>query len=198
MTSSLLTLIISFGYVGLFALIFAESGLLFGFFLPGDSVLFSVGLLASRGSFTIWILVPLVVAAAILGDSVGYWFGARIGPALFEREDSKIFKKRYLEETQEYYTKYGPITIVLARFIPAVRTFAPILAGVARMPYGVFLRYNVLGGILWGAGITLLGYFLGTTIPGIDQYIYPIIALIILVSVAPVAFKWWQELSKKQ
>ena len=198
MTSSLLTLIISFGYVGLFALIFAESGLLFGFFLPGDSVLFSVGLLASRGSFTIWILVPLVVVAAILGDSVGYWFGARIGPALFEREDSKIFKKRYLEETQEYYTKYGPITIVLARFIPAVRTFAPILAGVGRMPYGVFLRYNVLGGTLWGAGITLLGYFLGTTIPGIDQYIYPIIALIILVSVAPVAFKWWQELSKKQ
>ena len=198
MTSSLLTLIISFGYVGLFALIFAESGLLFGFFLPGDSVLFSVGLLASRGSFTIWILVPLVVVAAILGDSVGYWFGARIGPALFEREDSKIFKKRYLKETQEYYTKYGPITIVLARFIPAVRTFAPILAGVGRMPYGVFLRYNVLGGTLWGAGITLLGYFLGTTIPGIDQYIYPIIALIIVVSVAPVAFKWWQERSKKQ
>ncbi len=193
---NLLPLVLSFGYIGLFALVFAESGLLFGFFLPGDSVLFSVGLLASQGSFDIKILVPLVVVAAILGDSVGYWFGAKVGPKLFEKEDSRIFKKKYLEETKSYFDKYGPMTIILARFIPAVRTFAPILAGVGKMKYSMFLRYNIVGGILWGAGVTLLGYFLGSTIPGIDKYLYPIITLIIVVSALPVAFQWLKTRNK--
>jgi len=186
-------MVLSFGYVGLFALIFAESGLLFGFFLPGDSVLFSVGLLASQGKFDIYTLVPLIVIAAILGDSVGYWFGAKVGPKLFEKDDSRLFKKKYLEDTQKYYEKYGPMTIIIARFLPAVRTFAPILAGVAKMNYSTFLRYNIIGGIIWGAGVTLLGYFLGNVVPGIDKYIYPIIALIIIISILPVAIQWWRS-----
>lgn len=188
----ILPLVVSFGYIGVTALIFAESGLFFGFFLPGDSVLFSVGLLAAKGSFDIWLLVPLVCIAAVLGDSVGYWFGAKVGPALFTREDSLLFKKRYVIETHHYYEKYGPMTLMLARFIPAVRTFAPILAGVGKMPYSTFFRYNAIGGVLWAAGVTLLGYFLGSTIPGIDKYIYPIIGLIIIISVLPVAHQWWK------
>ncbi len=196
MDSSFLPLVLSFGYIGLFALVFAESGLLFGVFLPGDSVLFSVGLLASQGSLDIKILVPLIITAAILGDSVGYWFGAKVGPKLFEREDSRIFKKKYLEETKGYFDTYGPLILILARFIPAARTFAPILAGVGRMKYSEFLRYNIIGGILWGAGVTLLGYYLGSYIPGIDQYLYPIIGLIILVSALPVAFQWYKTRSR--
>ncbi len=196
MSGALTNLILSFGYIGLFALVFAESGLFFGFFLPGDSVLFSVGLLASDGKFNIVLLVVLIVVAAILGDTVGYWFGAKVGPALFNKKDSRVFKKKHLEETHAYYLRYGPATIIIARFIPIVRTFAPILAGVGKMPYRTFLRYNMIGGTLWGAGITLLGYFLGKTIPGIDHYLYPIIALIIFISALPVIIQWWK--AKKQ
>ena len=183
---SILSWVLSFGYIGLGLLVFAESGLFFGFFLPGDSVLFSAGLLAAHGTLDIRILIPLISVAAILGDSVGYWFGATIGPSLFTREDSLLFKKRYVHETHTFYQKYGSMTIILARFIPAVRTFAPILAGVGKMRYTTFLRYNIIGGLLWGAGVTLLGYFLGNTIPHIDEYIYPIIGGIILVSALPV------------
>ena len=183
---SLLSFILSFGYVGIGALVFAESGLFFGFFLPGDSVLFSAGLLAAHGTFDIWVLVPLIGVSAILGDSVGYWFGAKIGPSLFTREDSLLFKKRYVHETHAFYQKYGSVTVILARFIPAVRTFAPILAGVGKMRYSTFLRYNIVGGLLWGAGVPLLGYFLGNTVPHIDEYIYPIIAGIIVLSALPV------------
>ena len=188
----ILSIVLSFGYIGLFLLIFAESGLFFGFFLPGDSVLFSVGLLASQGSFNIWILVPLVCVAAVLGDSVGYWFGNKVGPALFKREDSLLFKKRYVTETHAYYEKYGAQTLILARFIPVVRTFAPILAGVGKMKYSTFLRFNLIGGIGWAAGVTLLGYFLGNVVPGIDKYIYPIIAIIVIVSALPVLWQWWK------
>lgn len=188
----LLPLILSFGYAGLFALVFAESGLFFGFFLPGDSVLFSVGLLASQGAFNIFILVPLITTAAILGDSVGYWFGAKVGRKLFKKEDSLLFKQAYLDQTRAYYERYGAMTIIIARFIPVVRTFAPILAGVAHMRYGTFLRYNIIGGVVWGAGLPLLGYFLGSVIPGIDRYIYPIVAGIIILSFVPVALQWWR------
>jgi membrane-associated protein len=193
MSEYLLSLILSFGYVGLGLLVFAESGLFFGFFLPGDSVLFSAGLLAAQGTFNIWILVPLIVICAIVGDQVGYWFGARVGPALFTRPDSFLFKKKRLEETRAYFEKYGPLTIVLARFIPAVRTFAPILAGVGNMRYSLFVRYNILGGVLWGAGMTLLGYVLGSVIPDIERYILPIIALIIGVSALPPLMQWWKH-----
>lgn len=190
---TLISLIFAFGYIGLFFLIFAESGLLFGFFLPGDSVLFTAGLFAAHGALSIWILVPLVVAAAILGDSVGYWFGALVGPKLFERKDSRFFKKKYLHETERYFATYGSLTLIIARFTPAVRTFTPILAGVAHMKYTTFLRYNIMGGVLWGAGLTLLGYFLGSVIPSIDTYLYPIIALIIIASLLPGVFAWRRE-----
>ena len=180
------------GYAGLAAIVFAESGLFFGFFLPGDSVLFSAGLLASHGTFNIITLVVLISAAAVLGDSAGYWFGSLVGQKLFSRNDSLLFHKRHLEETHRFYEKYGASAVILARFVPIVRTFAPILAGVGRMRYSLFLRYNVIGGCLWGAGVTLLGYFLGQTFPAVDQYLTLVIALIILVSFLPIALQWWR------
>jgi membrane-associated protein len=189
--SFILSFILSFGYVGLAALAFGESGILLGFFLPGDSVFFSAGIIASQGALCVWVLVPLLCASAIAGDSFGYWIGTKIGPALFTREDSFLFKKRYVTQTQHYYETYGPLTIFLARFIPGVRTFAPTMAGVGRMRYRTFLRYNILGGVVWGGGVVLLGYFLGSTVPGIDHYLLPIISLIIVLSILPVAWEWY-------
>jgi membrane-associated protein len=180
------------GYVGIFAIIFAESGLFFGFFLPGDSFLFTVGLLASLGHFNIFILIPLLATAAILGDNVGYASGKFAGPKLFTRPESFWFNPKHIHHTQTYFKNHGPKTIVLARFIPIVRTFAPILAGASKMNYKIFFFYNVLGGLLWSVGITLFGYLLGSIIPNIDQYLMPIIVGIIAVSFVPVlreAFK---------
>lgn len=182
----LVALIQMIGYLGLFAIVFAESGLFFGFFFPGDSLLFTAGLLASQGLLNVSILVPLMVAGAILGDSVGYWFGAKVGPKIFTREDSFFFHKRHVERTHNFYLKYGAKAIVLARFIPIVRTFTPILAGVGTMPYGTFLKWNIIGGVLWGAGVTLAGYFLGATVPGIERYLLPIVIGIIVVSFVPI------------
>lgn len=189
----LITFIQALGYLGLFAIVFAESGLFFGFFFPGDSLLFTAGLLASQGIFDITILTIIVTLGAILGDSVGYWFGAKVGPMIFNREDSFFFHKRHVERTRLFYLKHGSRAIVLARFVPIVRTFAPILAGVGTMPYKEFLKYNVAGGILWGTGVTLLGYFLGNAIPGIERYLFPIIIAIILTSFIPVAIDIWKE-----
>lgn len=185
----LIALIKAFGYLGLFAIVFAESGLFFGFFLPGDSLLFTAGLLASQGFLNPWLLSAIISTGAILGDSVGYWFGAKVGPKIFTRENSFFFNKRHIERTHLFYLKYGSRAVVLARFVPIVRTFTPILAGVGSMPYGTFLRYNIIGGILWGTGLTLLGYFLGTVIPGIDKYILPIVIGIIVISFLPVALE---------
>lgn len=181
----LISLIKTAGYFGLFAIIFAESGLFIGFFLPGDSLLFTAGFLASQGFLNIWLLAPLVFVAAILGDNFGYAFGRRVGPAIFYREDSLLFHKDHLERAKNFYEKHGPTTIVLARFLPVVRTFAPILAGVGRMSYKTFFFYNIFGAILWALGITWLGYFLGATIPGIDKYLLPIILAIIILSALP-------------
>lgn len=182
----LIALIKTFGYLGLFAIVFAESGLFFGFFFPGDSLLFTAGLLASQGFLNIWILVPLIMAGAILGDSVGYWFGAKVGPKIFTREDSFFFHKRHVERTHNFYLKYGAKAVVFARFVPIVRTFTPILAGVGTMPYGTFLKWNIIGGVLWGAGVTLSGYFLGATIPDIEAYLLPIVLGIIVASFIPI------------
>lgn len=177
------------GYFGLFVIIFAESGVFFGFFLPGGSLLFAAGLLASQGLFNIYWLVVVVASAAMLGDSAGYWFGARVGHKIFNKEDSLFFHKKYLETTREYYEKYGPMTIVIGRFVPFVRTFAPILAGVGEMKYRKFLSYNIIGALLWAVGVSLLGFFLGRTVPGIQKYITPIIILIIFLSILPILFK---------
>ena len=182
---SLVTLIKTAGYIGLFAIIFAESGLFVGFFLPGDSLLFTSGFLASQGYFNIAVLIVLCFAAAVLGDNFGYLFGKRVGPAIFKREDSLFFHKKHLARAQDYYSRYGGKTIIMARFIPVVRTFAPILAGVGRRHYRTFVAYNVVGAVLWAIGLTALGYYLGSAIPSIDKYLLPIIAAIIIVSLLP-------------
>ena len=181
----LVAIIKSVGYIGLFAIIFAESGLFIGFFLPGDSLLFTAGFLASQGFLNIWILAPLTFLAAIFGDNFGYAFGKKVGPAIFSREDSLIFHKDHLKRAKVFYEKYGAKTLVLARFLPVVRTFAPILAGVGQMHYRTFFFYKVIGAALWALGMTWLGYFLGATIPGIDKYLIPIILAIIVISALP-------------
>jgi membrane-associated protein len=191
------TLITIIGYLGIFLFVFAESGLFFGFFLPGDSLLFTAGLLAAEGYFSLSGLMLLSFVAAVLGDSVGYWFGKRTGPLLFTREDTRFFKKSHVEKSRAYYEKHGPKTIILARFIPIVRTFAPILAGVSGMTYKTFFAYNIVGGLLWTTSMPILGYFLGTRIPHIDAYILPIALGIIVVSFIPIFWKMWKARSAK-
>lgn len=186
----LLNLIQVGGLLVVGAIIFAESGLLIGFFLPGDSLLFTAGLLASQGYFSLYWLMLIAVVAAILGDSVGYTIGEKVGSRLFQREDARYLKKEYITKTKMFYAKHGNKTIVLARFVPIVRTFAPILAGIGEMPYKTFLTYNIIGGIIWGAGLPVLGYILGQNIPDVDKYILPIVALIIIISLIPPILEW--------
>ena len=181
----LVNLIQAVGYLGLFIIIFAESGLFIGFFLPGDSLLFTAGFLASRGYLNLPLLALVTFIAAILGDNFGYAFGRRIGPAIFKREDSILFHKNHLERAKNFYEKHGGKTVVLARFIPFVRTFAPILAGVGKMNYRTFLGYNILGAVLWAIGLSSLGYYLGSIVKNIDLYLWPIIGLIIILSILP-------------
>ncbi len=181
------------GVLGVIAIVFTESGLFFGFFLPGDSLLFTAGLLASQGYLNFWPLLLGCTVAAILGDSVGYAFGRKVGPALFAREDSRFFKKTYLERTKKFYEVYGKKTIILARFIPIVRTFAPILAGVAGMNYRIFLSYNIIGGIGWVVSLTTGGFVLGRAVPNIDLYIIPIVIFIIIASLVPSILELWRS-----
>jgi membrane-associated protein len=194
----IMALVQAVGYIGMFAIIFAESGLFFGFFLPGDSLLFTAGLLASQGLFNYYALAIIFAVSAILGDSVGYWFGKKVGPKIFNKEDSFFFQKKHVERTRNFYEKYGTKTIVLARFVPIVRTFAPILAGVGEMKYKTFLKYNVVGGLLWGVGVSFLGYYLGSKIPGIENYLTLIIIAIIVTSFLPIIFEFIREYFKKQ
>lgn len=186
-----LTLLIkTVGYIGLFGIVFAESGLFIGFFLPGDSLLFTAGFLASGGFLNIWILAPMVFIAAVLGDNVGYAFGKRVGPAIFRKEDSFFFNKDHLERARGFYQKHGGRTLILARFLPVIRTFAPILAGVGEMHYRTFLFYNIAGGALWSLGLSLLGYYLGSLFPDVDRYLLPIVFGIIILSILPGAIKF--------
>lgn len=181
----LVSLITTGGYIGLFGIVFAESGLFIGFFLPGDSLLFTAGFLASQGFLNVWVLVPLLFVAAVLGDSVGYAFGKRVGPKIFKKEDSIFFHRNHLITAQKFFEKHGGKTIILARFMPIIRTFAPILAGVGQMKYRTFLAYNVTGALLWAVGMVLLGYYLGKVIPHADRYLLPMVIVIILLSTAP-------------
>ncbi len=180
------------GYAILTFIIFAETGLLAGFFLPGDSLLVTAGLMASGSNAPLnaAILIPLLSAAAIAGDSVGYAFGFHLGPRLFKKEDSLFFHKKHLVSAQQFYEKHGVKTIVLARFVPIVRTFAPTLAGMGKMRYRTFLVYNVAGGIGWVAGMTLIGYFLGQWVPDIHRHILWVVAAIILISFIPLLGTW--------
>ena len=193
----LVAIIKTAGYLGLFGIIFAESGLFIGFFLPGDSLLFTAGLLASRGFLNIFILIILTFLAAVLGDNTGYWFGKKTGPKIFNREDSIIFHKDHVAKAENFFKKYGPKTVIFARFIPIVRTFAPILAGVGKMRYKTFFTYNIIGGLLWTAGVSFLGYWLGQIIPNIDKYLLPILFGIIVISVLPNFYQILKAKKKK-
>lgn len=172
--------------VGLILIIFAETGLLIGFFLPGDSLLFTGGILASQGNLNIAVIAIGCFLAAVIGDQVGYTIGHRAGPPLFRRPDSRIFKQRYVDRTKEFFDKHGPKTILLARFVPVVRTFAPVLAGVGEMDRRTFTTYNIVGGFVWAVGVTVAGYILGSAIGSdIDKYLLPIIAVIVVLSILP-------------
>jgi membrane-associated protein len=183
-----------------FAIVFAESGLFFGFFLPGDSLLFSAGVLASQGFMPISALAIGCFFSAVLGDQVGYWFGYKYGRKVFESDRLPLVKKHHIEKAEEFYEKYGKKTIILARFVPIVRTFAPIVAGIGKMDYKTFVTYNIIGGVVWGIGMTIAGYFLGSLIPAddIDKYLLPVILLIVVISVLPAVIHILQEKRKNK
>ena len=173
------------GLMALIAIVFVETGLFLGFFLPGDSLLVTAGLFAARGDLGLWSIFLFVSLAAIVGDTVGYTIGARTGPRIFTREDSLLFHKKHLITTKEFYDRYGGVTIIIARFMPIVRTFAPLVAGVGGMEYRRFVFYNVAGGVGWVVSMTSLGYFLGKAVPGIDRHIHVVIAVVIFLSLLP-------------
>ncbi|MFE7075677.1 DedA family protein [Streptomyces sp. NPDC057620] len=189
----------SFGIWGLLLIVFAESGLLIGFFLPGDSLLFTAGMLITAGTldFPLWAAIALICVAAILGDQAGYMFGKKVGPSLFTRPDSRLFKQENVTKAHEFFEKYGPKSLVLARFVPIVRTFTPIIAGVSGMKYRSFLIFNVIGGVLWGAGVTALGSWLGS-IEFVHKNIEPILLLIVFISVVPIIIEFLRARGKSK
>lgn len=185
-------------YFAFFGIIFAESGLFFGFFLPGDSLLFTAGFLASQDILNIWILIPIFLIAAVTGDSVGYSFGRRVGRRLFTREDSFFFHKKHIDRAEKFYERYGKKTIIIARFVPVVRTFASIVAGIGKMDYSTFLAYNVIGAVIWAIGLTLAGYILGEIIPNLDKYLHVVVGIIIVVSLLPAVLHVFKDPEMKE
>jgi membrane-associated protein len=187
----------SFGLLGIMAIVFAECGLLVGFFLPGDSLLITAGLFAARGDLSLPLLIVTLIPAAILGNATGYQIGKRTGKALYSRPDSLLFRREHLRMTHEYYERHGGKTIIIAQFAPILRTFAPVVAGVAEMGYRRFASYNIVGAILWIASMTLTGYLLGNIIPGIDKRIDVLVMVIIAVSLLPAAIGLLRSRSKR-
>jgi membrane-associated protein len=173
------------GYVGLLVIIFSETGLLIGFFLPGDSLLVTAGLFAWEGTLDIVVLNAILIPAAIIGDATGYWFGKKAGPKLYERKDSRFFKQSHLQAAKAFYEKHGGKTIVIARFMPFVRTFAPIVAGIAQMSYRRFAAFNIWGGIGWVLSMTLIGFLLPRVIPGSEKHVEKVIIIVVLLSISP-------------
>ncbi|MGZ4485861.1 MAG: DedA family protein [Nocardioidaceae bacterium] len=192
-------LIDTFGLIGILAVVFAECGLLIGFFLPGDSLLFTAGLLVARGDISqpLWLVIVLICAAAIAGNQVGYLIGRQAGPAVFSRPDSRLFKKEYVDKTYEFFDRYGPRAVVLARFVSIVRTFITVTAGAARMSYRTYTIYSVIGGVLWGAGVTLLGHALGN-VAFVADHIELILIGIVLVSVVPISIELLRKRSRSR
>lgn len=191
-------LIMSIGYIGLFGIVFVESGLFIGFFLPGDSLLFTAGLLASQGYLNIYITIVVIAVAAVLGDNVGYAFGSRVGRRIFEKKDSFFFNQNNLVKAENFYEKYGSATIILARFVPIVRTFAPIVAGMSKMSYKKFVVNNIVGGLLWTFSMTLAGFFLVRIFPGIENHLTLVVVIIIIISILPPVFYFTIEKFKKK
>ena len=185
------------GLTAMTAIIFAETGLMIGFFLPGDSLLVTAGVFAATGQLNIWILNALLIVAAIVGDTVGYWFGRRVGPALFKRPKSLLFNPAHLRRAHDFYEKHGGKTIIIARFIPVLRTFAPIVAGMGQMNYRRFLSFNVFGGLFWVISMTGIGYFLGQ-IPGVREHIEVVIIIVIFLSILPGIIAFAMEWMKKK
>jgi membrane-associated protein len=185
------------GYAVLVAIVFTETGLLVGFLLPGDSLLITAGLVAASGGLDIWWLNVLLIIAAILGDSTGYAIGARLGPRLFTRERSLLFNPRHVERTRQFYARHGAKTIVIARFVPIIRTFAPVVAGVGQMAYRRFVFYNIAGGMGWVISMTWAGYLLGRVIPDLDRYIHLVVAIVIVLSVIPIGIEIARERRKR-
>ncbi len=181
------------GYALLFAIVFTETGLFVGFFLPGDSLLITAGLVASAGALDIWLVNALLIIAAVTGDSTGYAIGARIGPRLFTRERSLLFNPRHVERTRQFYARHGAKTIVIARFVPIVRTFAPVVAGVGQMEYRRFVVYTVAGGMGWVTGMTWAGYLLGRSVPNIADHIHIVVIVVIVLSLIPIAIEALRE-----
>lgn len=179
-------LIQTVSYAGIAGIVFAESGLLAGFFLPGDSLLITAGILARSGDLHLGLVLLAATVGAIVGDSVGYFLGRKFGPAVFSRQNSRLFKPEYVQRTHAFFEKHGGKALILARFVPVVRTVAPTMAGVGGMHYGDFLRYNVIGGLLWALGVPSLGYLLGGLIPNLDRYILLVIGVVVLLSFIPV------------
>jgi membrane-associated protein len=187
------------GYVGLTLIIFAETGLLVGFFLPGDSLLVTAGLLAADPAFglDVWLLGGILTVAAIVGDTVGYNVGKATGPRIFTREDSLLFHKDHLLRAQAFYEKHGGKTIIIARFMPIVRTFAPVVAGVGRMEYRAFLMYNVVGGVLWIWSMLLTGFILARTVPGVAKHVEKVILVVVFLSILPGIIAWLRDRKAK-
>lgn len=186
------------GYVGLTLIVFTETGLLVGFFLPGDSLLVTAGLLASQPDFglNVFLLGAILTVAAIVGDATGYNIGRVTGPRLFTREDSLLFHRKHLLRAQAFYEKHGGKTIILARFMPIVRTFSPVVAGAAGMRFRTYLAYNVIGAFLWIWSMLMIGYVLGRTVPGVAQHIEKVILVVIFLSISPGLLSWWRERKK--
>ncbi|MBI2086112.1 VTT domain-containing protein [Candidatus Daviesbacteria bacterium] len=181
----LISLVKTAGYLGVFGIVFLESGLLIGFFFPGDSLLFTAGFLASQGFLDITILIVGCFIAAVSGDTIGFYIGKNLGPKIFTKDNSIFFNKKHLETAQKFYDKHGGKTIILARFVPVIRAFAPVVAGAGRMNYKRFITFNLVGGVLWAIGVTAAGYYLGSLIPDVDKYLLPIVGLIVIASILP-------------
>ena len=188
MALSIDKLILGGGLIAIGATVFAESGLLIGFFLPGDTLLFGAGILAAQGTLPLPTLLIVVILAAIIGDNVGYSIGRRTGKRLFSKKESILFKPGHLERAEAFYEKHGGKTIIIARFVPVVRTFAPMVAGIGKMTRQRFMAFNIIGGILWGGGITLLGFWLGSKMPWLDQYIDLVILGVVGLSLVLASF----------
>lgn len=186
-------LIQAIGYTGIFLIVFAETGLLLGFLLPGDTLLITAGLLAQRGQLAIWLVIVIVFVAAVIGDAVGFEIGRHAGPRLYGRNDSRLFKKRHLERAKQFYDRHGGKTIFIARFLAFVRTFAPTVAGAAQMSYPRFAIYNVTGSLAWAISITWLGYIFGARVDNLELFFTGLVALMVAASVAPAAWHIWKQ-----